>query len=95
MNVSSLQTDYLNIDSSSGFVINSERANTVQKKCTFCGGTNHSAEKCFKRIRQENEEAHAAGALDNRQTERASHKCFRCGYEGNLLEHFPKPPKEI
>ena len=53
LNISSLQTDYLNLDSSSGFGRNSERANTVQKKCTFCGGTNHSAEKCVKRIRQE------------------------------------------
>ena len=51
LNISSLQTDYPNLDSSSGFGRNSERANTVQKKCTFCGGTNHSAEKCFKRIR--------------------------------------------
>ena len=42
LNISSLQTDYLNIDSSTGFGRNSERANTVQKKCTFCGGTNHS-----------------------------------------------------
>ena len=54
LNISSLQTDYLNIDSSSGFGRDSEIANTVQKKCTLCGGTNHSAEKCFKRIRQEN-----------------------------------------
>ena len=33
---------------SSGFVRNSERAHSVQTKCTFCGGTNHYAEKCFK-----------------------------------------------
>ena len=32
--ISSLQTDYLSLDSSSGFGRNSERANTVQKKCT-------------------------------------------------------------
>ena len=43
LNISSLQTDYLNLDSSSGFGRNSERANTVQTKCTFCGGNNHSA----------------------------------------------------
>ena len=42
---SSLQTDYLNLDSRSGFVSNSKRAHAVQKKCTFCGGVNHSAEK--------------------------------------------------
>ena len=34
-------------------MINGERANTVQKKCTICGVTNQSVEKCFKRIRQE------------------------------------------
>ena len=34
--------------SSSGFGINSERANTVQTKCTFCGGVNNSAEKDLK-----------------------------------------------
>ena len=43
LNISSLHTDYLNIDSSSGFGRNSERANTVQTKCNFCGGTNHSS----------------------------------------------------
>ena len=52
LNISSLQTDYLNLDSSSGFGRNSERANTVQTKCTFSGGTNHSAEKKIKGIRQ-------------------------------------------
>ena len=40
--ISSLQTDYLNLDSSS-----SERENTVQTKCTFCGSANHSLEKFF------------------------------------------------
>ena len=52
LNISSLQTDYLNLDSSSSFGSNSERAHAAQTKCTFCGGTNHSAEKCFKRIRK-------------------------------------------
>ena len=45
LNTSYLQTDYLNIDSSSGFGRNGERAKTVQTKCNFCGDTNHSAEK--------------------------------------------------
>ena len=53
LNISSLKTDYLNLDSSSGSSRNSERAHAVQTKCTFCGGNNHSAEKCFKRIRKE------------------------------------------
>ena len=43
LSISSLQTDYLNIDSSSGSGKNSERENLVQKKCTFCGGAKHSA----------------------------------------------------
>ena len=53
LNISSLQTDYLNLDSSrSGSIIHIERAHSVQEKCTFCGGNNHSAEKCFKIIRK-------------------------------------------
>ena len=43
LSISSLQTDYLNLDSSSGCGRNSERGNTVQTKCTFLGGVNHSA----------------------------------------------------
>ena len=35
LNISSLQTDYLNVDIISGFGRNSERANTVQTKCYF------------------------------------------------------------
>ena len=53
-NISYLQTDYLNLDSSSGFGRNSDRANTVQTKCTFCGGDNQDSKK-IKRIRQEKE----------------------------------------
>ena len=52
LSISYLQTDYLNIDSSSRCGTNSERANTVQTKCNFCGGSNHLAEKCFKSIRK-------------------------------------------
>ena len=53
LKISSLQADYLNIISRSGFDRDSERAHDVQKECTFCGGVNHSAEQCFKRIRKE------------------------------------------
>ena len=53
LNISSLQTDDLNLDSSSGFGRNGERAHYVQTKCTFFGCNNHSAEKCFKKIRKE------------------------------------------
>ena len=49
LNISSLQTDYLNLDSSSGFDRDSERAHDIQAECTFCGGVNHSTEQCFKR----------------------------------------------
>ena len=48
LNISSLHTDSLNLDSSSDFGRNRERKNTVQKKCTFCGSTNHSAENVSK-----------------------------------------------
>ena len=94
LSISSLHTDCLNLDISSGFGRNSERANNVQTKYTFCGGVNHSAEKCFKSIRHENEKARAAGDLDNRQTERTPRKCFRCISKDHLIENFPKPQKE-
>ena len=44
LNISTLQTDNLNLDiSSSGSSRHSERANYVQENFTFCGGNNHSA----------------------------------------------------
>ena len=43
MSISYLQTEYINLNISSGLRINSERSNTFHKKCTFCGGTNNSA----------------------------------------------------
>ena len=53
LNISSLQTDYLNIDSSSsGSIRHSERSHSVKAKCKSFGGNNHSAEKCFKTIRK-------------------------------------------
>ena len=51
LSISSLQTDYLNLYIGSGSGKNSERENIFQKRCTFCGGAKHSAEKCLKRIR--------------------------------------------
>ena len=54
LNISSLQTDCLSLDSSSGFGRDIQRARDVQIECTFCGGVNHSAEQCLKRIRKEN-----------------------------------------
>ena len=70
LNISYLQTDYLNLNSSSGFGRNSERAHYIKKKCTFCGGTNHSAETCFKIIRKEKEKVRVVDSSDNRQSER-------------------------
>ena len=74
LNISSLQTDYLNLDSRSGFDRNSERAHAVQTDCIFCGGVNHSAEQCFKSIRKEKEKARAVDVSSNRQVERTPRK---------------------
>ena len=78
LSILSLQTDYLNLDRSSGCGRYSKIANNVQTKITFCGGSNNSAEKCCKRIRKEKEKALGAGDLDNILTERTPRKCFRC-----------------
>ena len=90
----SLQTDYLNLDSSSYCGGNNERENIVHTKCTFCGGANNSAEKCFKRIRKEKGKSRIVGDLEKRRMERTPRKCFRCGYEDNLIAQFPKPQKK-
>ena len=90
MNISSLQTDYLNLDSSSGFDRYSERAHAVQTECTFCGGVNHSAEQCFKMIRKEKEKACAVDVSSNRPMERTPWKCFRCGSEDHMIAKCPK-----
>ena len=51
LNISSLHTDYLNLDNSfSGSSIHNERAHSVQTKCTFCGINNHSVENISKRL---------------------------------------------
>ena len=95
LNISSLQTDYLNLDSSSsGSSRHSWRAYYVQEKCTFCGINNHSADLFFKRIRQEKEKARAVDVSSNRDSERPPRKCFRCGSEDHMIETFPKPPKD-
>ena len=95
LNISSLQTDCLNLDSSiSGSSRNSEGAQYVQTKCTLCRGNNHSAEKCFKRIRKEKEKARAVDVSSNRNPERPPRKCFRCGSEDHMIAKCPKPPKD-
>ena len=35
-----------------------------------------------------------AGASENRETERISRKCFRCGSEDHLIEKCTNPPKD-
>ena len=95
LNVSSLQTDYLNLDSSvSGSSRHNERAHSVQTKCTFCGLNNHSVEKYFKRIGQEKEKARAVDVSSKRNSERPPRKCFRCGSEDHIIAKCPKPPKD-
>ena len=47
LSISSLHTDYLNLDRSSGSGRNNDRENIVQAKCTFCGGTNHPTNISF------------------------------------------------
>ena len=90
LNISSLQTDYLNLDSSSGFGRDTERAHDVQTECTFCGGVNHSAEQCFKKVRKEKEKARAFDVSSYRQMERPPRKCFKCGSEDHMITKCPK-----
>ena len=95
LNISSLQTGYLNIDNSiSGSSRHNERSYYVHTKCTFSGINNHYAEKCFKRIIQEKEKACAVGLSSNRDSERPPRKCYICGSEDHMIAKCPKPPKD-
>ena len=49
LSISSLNNDDLNLDSSSGCGRNIEGENTVQTKCSFCGGANHIRRKMFQK----------------------------------------------
>ena len=64
VNISSLQTDYLNHDHSSDFGRNSERAHAVQKKCTF-----------FVEVPPENIDIHSIILISEFQTN--GKKCIR------------------
>ena len=88
LNISSLQTDYLNLDSSSGFGTDSEKAHAIRIECTFCGGVNHSAEQCFKGIIKEKEKARAVDVLSNRQIECTPRKCLIWGSENHMIAKF-------
>ena len=95
MNISSLQTEYLNLDSSqSGSSKHNEKENSAKAKYTYCGLTYHSVEKCSKKIRKEKEKARSAGASSNKNSDRPACKCFRCRSEDHLIAKFPKPPKD-
>ena len=94
LKISSLQTDYLNLDSSSGSSRNIERAHAVKTKFTFCGVNDHSAKKCFKRTRKEKEIYRVVDVSYNRNTERPPRKCCRCGSEDHMIAKCPKPPKD-
>ena len=86
---------YLNLDSSqSGSSKHNEKANSAKAKCTYCGLSNHSVEKCFKKIRKEKEKARSAGTSSNKNSDRPARKCFRCGSEDHLIAKCPKPPKD-
>ena len=50
LNISSLQKEYLYLDRSlSGSSKHTEKENSAKAKCTYCGLSNHSVEKCFKK----------------------------------------------
>ena len=50
-------------------------------------------EKCFKRIRKV-KKTHSAGTSSNKNSDRPTWKCFRCGSEDHLIAKCPKPPKD-
>ena len=83
----------MNIDSSSGSGRNNERENLVQTKCTFCGGTKHSAKKCFK-DKKDKDKARELGDFYTKQTERPPWKCFKCDSVYHIVAKCPKPPKD-
>ena len=68
--------DYLNLGSISGCGRSSDRSNTVQTECNFCGGANHYAEKNSKGSERKRKKYRVAGDSDNRQMERTPRKCF-------------------
>ena len=78
LNISSLQTDYLNHDNSlSGSSRHIEKAKSAKTKCSYCGLNNHSVEKCTKKMRKEKEKACSAGTSSNKNPDHPARKFFR------------------
>ena len=95
LNISCLQTDYLNLDNSvSVSSRHNERAHSFQIKYTFCGLNNHSAEKCFKRIRKEKDKARAVDVSSKINSERPPWKCYRCVSKDQMIAKCPNPQKD-
>ena len=89
LSITSLQTEFLNIDSSSVSGKKNKGANIVKTKSTFCGGSKHS-EKKQKRKRNDREKFRTADNQDKQRTEHTP----RCGYVDHIIAKFPKPPKD-
>ena len=75
LNISSLQTEYLNLDSSqSGSSKHNEKENSAKANCTYCGLSNHSVEECFKKIRKEKDKARSASTSSKNNSDRPTRK---------------------
>ena len=95
LNISSLQTEYLNLDNSNlGSSKHNEKANSAKTKCTYCELSNHSVETCFKKIRKEKEKSRSTGTSSNKNSDCSARKCFRCRSEDHIIAKCPKPPKD-
>ena len=95
LNISSLQTDYLNFDNSpSGSSIHNEKSKSGQTKCKYCRPNNHSMTKCFKKIRKEKDKARSDGTSSNKNSDFPARKCFRCVSKDHMLAKCPKPHKD-
>ena len=89
--ISSLQTDDLDLDRSSGCG-KTARDKIFPIKVHFLLKFQSFCRMFFKSIRKDKGKYCAASDLDKQQTERTPHKCFRCGYVHNLIAKCPKPP---
>ena len=95
-NISSLQTEYLNLDSSqSGSSKHNEKSNSAKAKFTYCGISNHSVENVLK-ISEKKKRKLVLLVL--RQTKiQIVHlgNAFRCGSEDHLIANVPNHLKTV